>query len=65
MTHRNFAAPGAASGSRFTAAVIVPTRNSQGTIVGCLNALRCQTQPSTIIVVDNYSSDRTRSLASP
>ena len=55
MTHRNFAAPGAASGSRFTAAVIVPTRNSQGTIVGCLNALRCQTQPSTIIVVDNYS----------
>jgi glycosyltransferase involved in cell wall biosynthesis len=44
--------------------VIVPTKNSESTISKCLRSIREQTYPDIeIIVVDNYSSDRTREIA--
>jgi len=44
--------------------VIVPTKNSESTISKCLRSIREQTYPNIeIIVVDNYSSDRTREIA--
>ncbi len=46
-------------------AVIVPTLNAQRTIVPCLAALRAQTHPCSVIVVDNHSSDGTQRLAAP
>src|SRR3990170_5890370 len=44
--------------------IIVPTRNSQATIERCLMSIRQQDYANLeIIVVDNYSRDRTRELA--
>src|SRR4030067_364405 len=44
--------------------IIVPTRNSQATIERCLLSIRKQDYANLeIIVVDNYSRDRTRQLA--
>ena len=43
--------------------VVVPTRNSGRTIAACLDSLRNQTHPCTIVVVDNASSDDTIALA--
>ncbi|WP_299431335.1 glycosyltransferase family 2 protein [uncultured Meiothermus sp.] len=44
--------------------VVIPARNEEQFIVGCLEALGRQTlQPYEIIVVDNGSSDRTGELA--
>jgi glycosyltransferase involved in cell wall biosynthesis len=44
--------------------VIVPTKNSESTISKCLRSIREQTYPDIeIIVVDNYSSDKTREIA--
>lgn len=44
--------------------VIVPTYNSQATIVQCLESLKKQTyRPIEIIVVDRNSSDKTRQIA--
>jgi glycosyltransferase involved in cell wall biosynthesis len=44
--------------------VIVPTKNSAGTIKRCLASIKSQTYPAVeIIVVDNYSSDGTQEIA--
>src|SRR4030042_5823385 len=44
--------------------IIVPTRNSQATIERCLMSIRDQDYANLeIIVVDNYSRDKTRELA--
>ena len=43
--------------------IIIPTRNSEATIETCLKSIRQQTYFNVeIIVVDNYSDDRTREL---
>jgi glycosyltransferase involved in cell wall biosynthesis len=45
--------------------VIVPTRNSDPHLVRCLTSIRAQTYPSIeLIVVDSYSTDMTRDIAS-
>lgn len=44
-------------------AVIIPSRNSQRTLVACLKSIRSQTHPCTIIVVDNGSTDETIAIA--
>lgn len=43
--------------------VIVPSRNSQRTLVACLRSIRSQTYPCTAIVVDNGSTDETIAIA--
>jgi len=44
--------------------VIVPTKNSADTIETCLKSIKNQTYPDIeIIVVDNYSEDRTADIA--
>ncbi|MEM2930414.1 MAG: glycosyltransferase family A protein [Thermoproteota archaeon] len=44
--------------------VIIPTYNSEGTIDACLRSIREQTyQNVEVIVVDNYSKDKTREIA--
>jgi glycosyltransferase involved in cell wall biosynthesis len=44
--------------------VIIPTKNNEATIGKCLESLRAQTYPTIeVIVVDNYSADRTKSIA--
>lgn len=44
--------------------VIIPTKNSEKTIETCLKSVREQTYPIIeVIVVDNYSTDRTREIA--
>jgi glycosyltransferase involved in cell wall biosynthesis len=44
--------------------VIVPTKNSEGTIESCLRSIKGQTYPRIeIIIVDGCSSDRTRKIA--
>ncbi|MEM3891713.1 MAG: glycosyltransferase family 2 protein [Nitrososphaerales archaeon] len=44
--------------------VVIPTYNSEGTIGVCLRSVRRQTYPNIeVIVVDNYSKDRTREIA--
>ena len=48
----------------FEVGLVVPTRNSQGTIEACLLSLRRQSVPCLIVVVDNHSTDGTRRIAS-
>lgn len=44
--------------------VVIPARNEEQFIVGCLEALKAQTlPPDEVIVVDNGSTDRTSELA--
>ncbi|MDA8358078.1 MAG: glycosyltransferase [Actinomycetota bacterium] len=43
--------------------IVVPTRNSERTIDRCLQSIRGQTLASTVVVVDNGSTDRTRAIA--
>ncbi len=44
--------------------VVIPARNEEAFIVGCLEALKRQTRPpDEVIVVDNASTDRTALLA--
>lgn len=44
--------------------VIIPAKNSEGTIERCLKSIRAQTYPNIeVIVVDNHSSDRTREVS--
>lgn len=45
------------------AAIIVPTRNSAATLAACLDSIRRQTLRPIIVVVDNHSTDDTRSIA--
>jgi glycosyltransferase involved in cell wall biosynthesis len=50
--------------NRFVVSIVVPTKNSEGTIDMCLRSIREQTYPNIeIIVVDNYSSDKTNEIA--
>lgn len=44
-------------------AVVVPTRNSGATLRTCLESIRQQRQPCTLVVVDNGSTDETVSIA--
>ncbi len=44
--------------------IIVPTKNSESTLKKCLRSIRQQSYPNIeIIVVDNYSTDKTRTIA--
>jgi glycosyltransferase involved in cell wall biosynthesis len=43
--------------------VVVPTRNSEATLRACLNSVRAQSYACTLVVVDNYSVDATRTIA--
>lgn len=43
--------------------VVVPTRNSARTLESCLRSIRSQSQPCTLMVVDNYSLDETPRIA--
>ncbi|MBI5332838.1 MAG: glycosyltransferase [Candidatus Aenigmarchaeota archaeon] len=43
--------------------VIVPAKNEERFIESCLKALKNQTKPCEIIVVDGHSTDRTRKIA--
>ncbi len=41
--------------------VLIPTYNSESTIVACIGSIKAQTYTNIeIIVIDNYSSDKTR-----
>jgi glycosyltransferase involved in cell wall biosynthesis len=45
--------------------VLIPTYNSERFLAKCLRTVRAQTYPNVeIIVIDNYSKDRTREIAS-
>lgn len=44
-------------------AIIVPTRNSAKTLRVCLESIRRQQHPCTLVVVDNKSTDETRRIA--
>jgi glycosyltransferase involved in cell wall biosynthesis len=37
--------------------IVVPTRNSASTLHACLESIRSQTYPCTLVVVDNFSTD--------
>ena len=44
--------------------VIIPTRNSEATLQRCLESIKSQSYKNVeIIIVDNYSNDRTRDIA--
>jgi len=45
-------------------AVVVPTRNSAATLRQCLESIKAQQHPCTLVVVDNGSTDDTPSIAS-
>lgn len=51
------------SGTSCQIAVVVPTRNSARTLETCLESLRAQSIPCTIVVVDNGSTDGTTEIA--
>ncbi len=44
-------------------AVVVPTLNAERTLDACLRSIRAQTVPSSIVVVDYYSTDATVEIA--
>lgn len=46
-----------------TVGIVVPTRNSERTLHACLLSLRAQTQPCSVVVVDNHSIDSTCVIA--
>jgi glycosyltransferase involved in cell wall biosynthesis len=44
--------------------VVIPTKNSEGTLENCLRSIKGQTYPNIeMVVVDNYSTDKTREVA--
>lgn len=51
------------AGATAEVAIIVPTKNSQATLRACLESIRTQTLPCTLVVVDNGSTDATAQIA--
>jgi len=50
--------------SKAIVSVVVPTKNSAATLDACLNSITTQTYPKIeVIVVDNFSTDKTPSIA--
>ncbi|WP_201732697.1 glycosyltransferase [Acidithrix sp. C25] len=43
--------------------IVVPTRNSERTLRACLESIRHQSNPCTLVVVDNFSLDSSRHIA--
>lgn len=43
--------------------VVIPTRNSSTTLEACLRSIKAQTRNCELVVVDNVSLDRTRTIA--
>jgi glycosyltransferase involved in cell wall biosynthesis len=55
--------PGVTSLEKKDVAVVVPTRNSAATLRLCLESIRAQHHPCTLVVVDNGSTDDTPRIA--
>ncbi len=51
------------SAEDLSVSIVVPTKNSMRTIRQCLKATRDQSYPCFIVVVDNFSTDETASIA--
>lgn len=56
-------APAPDAGGDASVALVVPTLNSGRTLEACLRSLARQTYPTTVVVVDNFSSDATPAIA--
>ncbi len=54
---------GSPAGPSPTVSVVVPTRDAGRTLAACLASLRAQGYPCRVVVVDNASTDATRTLA--
>ena len=57
--HEEFASGNSALRPDTSVGVVVPTHNSQNTLRACLESIRAQTYPCSVVVVDNRSSDST------